>query len=536
MGRTDALAALIRKGRDRILEMDGKEPADISVPVKNEDLEWQLRHSTALQEALLGFTGVVHNKQPKGPMWHFVSRYQWLERPLCSLKPVEGRTVFTDAGRRSKRAVCVWQQRGKWLEHLIRGDVEDSLQTLELKAVCWAFQTWNKEPLNVVSDSLYVVGVVQRIEDALLRRTQNQRLGELFLQLWSVLKQRQHAFCIMHIRSHQCNRGLGEGNALADAAVSYAVHVPPQNSFERARNSHETFHQNARAMHRQFQIPMSDAQGIVRACPQCSHYGPGLGLGTNPKGLKALELWQMDVTHVPEFGKLKCVHVTVDTYSRFIWATAQTGEKALHVKRHLFACFAVMGVPVEIKTDNAPSYASRQVATFMQKWGVKHTTGIPHSSTGQAIVKRANRTLKEYIAKQKQGDETDVFNRLSKVLFTLNYLCLAEGKEEPAVVIHHQTVKEGRPQEFQDFTCITKTCRRVNGWGQVQCCLLVEVICVFQQVLVQSGYRADSPVCVHRKRYQAAVITTSTTTVCLEHPVINPVLMKINIVEYREIS
>ncbi|RLV97015.1 hypothetical protein DV515_00012212 [Chloebia gouldiae] len=131
----------------------------------------------------------------------------------------------------------------------IRGDVEDSLQTLELKAIGWAFQTWNKEPLNVVSDSLYVVGVVQRIEDALLRRTQNQHLGELFLQLRSMLKQRQHVFCIMHIRSHQCNRGLGGGNALADAAVSYAVHVPPQNSFERARNSHEIVHQNVRAMH-----------------------------------------------------------------------------------------------------------------------------------------------------------------------------------------------------------------------------------------------------------------------------------------------
>ncbi|NWZ39518.1 POK19 protein, partial [Brachypodius atriceps] len=108
------------------------------------------------------------------------TRYHWLERPLCSLKPVEGRTVFTDASGKTQKAVCVWQQRGKWLQHLIKSEVGDSLQTLELRAVCWALQTWNKEPLNVVSDSLYVVGVVQRIEDALIRKTQNQRLGELF--------------------------------------------------------------------------------------------------------------------------------------------------------------------------------------------------------------------------------------------------------------------------------------------------------------------------------------------------------------------
>ncbi|NXY39553.1 PO113 protein, partial [Pomatorhinus ruficollis] len=109
------------------------------------------------------------------------TRHRWLERPLCSLKPVEGRTVFTDAGRRQKKAACAWQQQGKWLHHVIKGEAGDTLQTLELKAVCWAFQTWDREPLNVVSDSLYVVGVVQRIEDALIRQTKNQRLGELFL-------------------------------------------------------------------------------------------------------------------------------------------------------------------------------------------------------------------------------------------------------------------------------------------------------------------------------------------------------------------
>ncbi|NXM65078.1 POK11 protein, partial [Illadopsis cleaveri] len=77
---------------------------------------------------------------------------------------------------------------------------------------------------------------------------------------------------------------------------------------------------------------------------------------------------------------------------------------------------------------------------------VKHTTGIPHSSTGQAIVERGNCTLKEYLAKQKQNYDIGVVSRLSKVLFTLNYLCLAEGREEPVVVIHHHIVKEGKSQ------------------------------------------------------------------------------------------
>ena len=34
----------------------------------------------------------------------------------------------------------------------------------------------------------------------------------------------------------------------------------------------------------------------------------------------------MDVTHISEFGKLSHVHVTVDTFSHVIVASARTGE------------------------------------------------------------------------------------------------------------------------------------------------------------------------------------------------------------------
>ncbi|NXG95008.1 POK6 protein, partial [Stercorarius parasiticus] len=97
-------------------------------------------------------------------------------------------------------------------------------------------------------------------------------------------------------------------------------------------------------------------------------------------------IWQMDVTHVPEFGRLKYVHVTVDTFSKYIWATAQAGEKAAHVIRHLTSSFAVMGIPEEIKTDNGPAYVGKKVEQFLKVWGVRHKTGIPHLPTGQAIV------------------------------------------------------------------------------------------------------------------------------------------------------
>ncbi|NXC08803.1 POK18 protein, partial [Orthonyx spaldingii] len=54
--------------------------------------------------------------------------------------------------------------------------------------------------------------------------------------------------------------------------------------------------------------------------------------------------------------------------------------------------FSVLGMPKELKTDNGPAYTSKEFHGFCQKWGISHTTGIPHSPTGQAIVERAHQT------------------------------------------------------------------------------------------------------------------------------------------------
>ncbi|KAF1509734.1 Endogenous retrovirus group K member 8 Pol protein, partial [Eudyptula minor] len=53
--------------------------------------------------------------------------------------------------------------------------------------------------------------------------------------------------------------------------------VVPLSDFVKAREAHSVFHQNAKGLKKQFNITMDEAKGIVRACPECSHHGPGLG-------------------------------------------------------------------------------------------------------------------------------------------------------------------------------------------------------------------------------------------------------------------
>ncbi|NXJ16815.1 POK19 protein, partial [Odontophorus gujanensis] len=105
----------------------------------------------------------------------------WIEIPKFQLSPIsDGITVFTDAGKRSHTAAITWQEKGQWHHKILAGQSNDSLQTLELAAVVWVISNF-LDPLNVVSDSLYVVGIVQRVEASLIKEVNNKRLHTLLI-------------------------------------------------------------------------------------------------------------------------------------------------------------------------------------------------------------------------------------------------------------------------------------------------------------------------------------------------------------------
>jgi transposase InsO family protein len=126
-------------------------------------------------------------------------------------------------------------------------------------------------------------------------------------------------------------------------------------------------------------------------------------VGVNPRGLIPGELWQMDVTHYAPFGKLKYIHVSVDTFSGFICASLQTGEATKHVVSHVLSCLAVTPQPKILKTDNGPGYASSCFKQFCAQMGTKHITGILYNPQGQGIVERTHQTLKNMHFKLQSG-------------------------------------------------------------------------------------------------------------------------------------
>ena len=78
----------------------------------------------------------------------------------------------------------------------------------------------------------------------------------------------------------------------------------------------------------------------------------------------------MDVTHIPAFGKLSFVHVTMDTFSHIITASARSGEAAKDIIQHLFQCFSKIELPEQLKTENAPAYNSAAFKRFCQNFSL----------------------------------------------------------------------------------------------------------------------------------------------------------------------
>ncbi|KFP02194.1 hypothetical protein N300_05790, partial [Calypte anna] len=271
-------------------------------------------------------------------------------------------------------------------------------EIVELAAAVMCFRHFSRA-IDIVTDFAYIAGIVTRLEGAYLKEVLSPHLFALLKELQYLLNHRTAPYFVIHFRSHTNLLGpVAEGNKIVDLLASM-VQVP--DLFQQAHLSCEFYHQSAQTLQHLFKLYDPQASQIIAACPDCASvtsFAPLLGV--NPRGLCSLELWQTDVTHMPDFGCLKYVHVSINTFSGAIVATVHTGEKAKDVQRHWLSAFVMLGVPQCVKSDNGPAYISAMICSFMQTWGVCHVTSIPPNLTIQDIVECAHNSLKTMLLKQ----------------------------------------------------------------------------------------------------------------------------------------
>ncbi|KAL6037706.1 hypothetical protein STEG23_029167, partial [Scotinomys teguina] len=450
----EKISDLILKGKLRLRQLAGIDPAEIVVPLTKEEIEKLWAESEPWQRACSNFLGEINSKYPKSDRIELIKRADWILPRIVRETPISGvRTFYTDANKQGKAGY-----KSEDLSKVVQSPY-NSVQKSELYAILLVLMDFS-EPLNIVTDSQYAERVVLHIETAEFIPDESE-LTSLFIQLQDIIRNRKHPLYITHIRSHTGLPGpLAQGNDEIDKLLIGNV--------LEASEFHKKHHVNSKGLKRDFSITWQQAKEIVRKCPTCSFYNQTpLPAGCNPKGTQRNDIWQMDVFHFAEFGKLKYVHHTIDTYSGFQWATALSSEKADSVITHLLEVMAIMGIPAQIKTDNAPAYVSGKMKQFFAYYNIKHITGIPHNPTGQAIIERSNRTLKDMLNKQKGVTKTPR-NRLHNALLTLNFLN-ANEKGTTAAERHwiiEKTAELNQPIYFKDVLTSEWKPGYVLRWGR----------------------------------------------------------------------
>ncbi|XP_017599597.1 PREDICTED: endogenous retrovirus group K member 25 Pol protein-like [Corvus brachyrhynchos] len=421
----ELMAELIRKTRVRIRELSGRDFDCIHVPIRMRTgqttkamLESLLQDCEALQFALEGYTGQISLHRPAHKIFNSEIQFELSTKSVRSKEPLKALTVFTDASGASHKSVMTWKnpQTQRWEADI--KEVEGSPQVAELDAVVRAFERF-PEPLNLVTDSAYVAGVVSRAEYAILQEVSNTALYELLSELVNLVSHREQPYYVMHVRSHTDLPGFMEGNRRADALAVPAMMAPILDVFEQAKISRRQFHQNAPALVRQFNLKHDQARAIVAA-----------------------------------------------------W------ERASDVRRHLVQAFATLGIPKVIKTDNGPAYSSKEFRSFLQQWGIEHKTGIPYSPTGQAIVERAHQNIKRMLQRQRSPEKLDsLVVRLSRALFTLNFLNYAFENPNPPIVRHFGGSRQLQMKEKPPVWIKDPETREIQGphelimWGKGYACV-----------------------------------------------------------------
>lgn len=458
----DHVGRLLLKARTRVRQVFGLDPEVIYVPWKTTDLlQMWMMESPAFALATVGIPLSVH--YPSHPL--FKTNLIITERPKIVSQPIcEGLTVFTDASGRTGQYGCAWKETHRWHTRvLMREGV--SVQVLELEAIALALRLFQDQPINLVTDSAYAEGVLNRLDHAILGHVGNRNIEDLFINIIALLDHRRYPVWCTHIKSHTTLPGIfTEGNAIIDKAVSEKVVAPAQHGLPtmNATMSHQFFHQSARALQKEFGLSRTQARSIIAACPECARIPPLQPGGTNPRGLQPRGIWQSDVTDISSFGRLRHVHVTVDTCSKAIWATAAPSTAFTHVKHHWLSAFAALGIPQIIKTDNGPAYKSHTCQQFLQAWGIQHKTGIPYNSTGQAIIERRHQDLKRLALILKKEGELSPHNALMKTCYVLNWKNPVGDDSHSPIDMHFSV----NPRDFTQWDVLVETWDpQQGGWA-----------------------------------------------------------------------
>ena len=104
--------------------------------------------------------------------------------------------------------------------------------------------------------------------------------------------------------------------------------------------------------------------------------------------------------------------VVIDSHSKWIDVQVMSSIAAPATIQRLRHIFFQLGLPVQIISDNGPTFTSTEFKDYLQKNGVKHVTSAPYHPASNGLAERAVQILKKGLKKCKEGTIQTQIDRL----------------------------------------------------------------------------------------------------------------------------
>lgn len=172
----------------------------------------------------------------------------------------------------------------------------------------------------------------------------------------------------------------------------------------------------------------SQIEAYVKACPDCAQHSHN-----PPKA--PIHPWEVpkenwDRIHIDYAGPFLGHYflVCIDAKSKWceigICKDAPTSDSTI---KHLSNMFAVHGFPLQLVSDNAAIFKSREFETFCNKRGIHQRFIAPHFPQTNGLAERNVQTLKRRL-KLLSNDPTPLKEKIREIIFRYHATPLASGK------------------------------------------------------------------------------------------------------------
>ena len=144
--------------------------------------------------------------------------------------------------------------------------------------------------------------------------------------------------------------------------------------------------------------------------------------------------------------------MAIDYYSRFPLVEIITSTTSQTIINHLRKWLNLMGLPSEIRSDNAQNMVSAEMEDFLRQHGIKHSYSMPFFPRQNGEVERFNRSLKKCV-KTTVAENKNWRTELQTFLLHYRATKHATTNVSPAELLFNRSIKTKFPK-CSDIRCL----------------------------------------------------------------------------------